>query len=227
MQHFQRFRIMFGLGRNGETFRRSWMRPTLRCSGFSGGLHSPAFPRQPQPGICCSLAPGRCLGLWYRGQQEVVSTFRFHYERAHFKSWGCPPRKKTFFGAQITPPSRSHVAQARPKGSRLNNFLIVKKVANQNQFGQWGTPLHANLGNLCRSKKSVKVNVCKGVPPFWERPKRKGFFSRRASHRRFQNSLNKINKIPFPRVAKETAPNCSVRPSLTLEFVAHLTLSLT
>ena len=119
----------------------------------------------------------RNLGHWYRGQPKVVSPFRFHYERAHFKSWGCPPRKKTFFGAQITPPSRSHKAQARPKGSRLGNFLIVKKVANQNQFGQWGSPLHANLGILCRSKKkSVKVNVCKGVPPFWERPKRKGFF---------------------------------------------------
>ena len=97
MQHFQRFRIMFGLGRNGETFRRSWMRPTLRCSGFSGGPHCPAFPRQPQPGICCSLAPGRCLGHWYRGQPKVVSPFRFHYERAHFKSWGCPPRKKKLF----------------------------------------------------------------------------------------------------------------------------------
>ena len=118
----------------------------------------------------------RNLGHWYRGQPKVVSPFRFHYERAHFKSWGCPPRKKTFFGAQITPPSRSHVAQARPKGSRLGNFLIVKKVANQTQFGQWGTPLHANLGNLCRSKKKCQSQCLQGGPPILGKAQEKSFF---------------------------------------------------
>ena len=167
-------------------FRLLW-RSALPC------FPSPASTRNML--LTCSWQVLRALlsrAIW------VVSPFRFHYERAHFKSWGCPPRKKTFLGPKSPLPAAVMWHKPDRKGLAWATFWLLKK---------W----------------QIKISLGSGVPPFWERPKRKVFFLGGLPIGGFR--IPWIN--PFPRVAKETAPSCSVRPSLTLEFVAHLTLSLT